>query len=479
MVKLLVLLLAVVVAVNAGCPYGYDQSNAASTEVSVSSPFKKGKGCPLRTSSSESYADIEKNYQEAVANVDHKCPFGYNERSFKEGKCPQGFKRTGPPTGGCPFGLRKAKNMEALTSCPYGFRKSSSNGKKGKCPHGFTKSENPGKGCVLGLVKKSVSGTKCPYGYSKLSIVPGKCPHGFKRAAGSTAGCPFDFKKMPGAKCPYGFKKFGAYDGKCPNGFKKYSQMRSKCPFNFRKVAKKGTSCPFGYMPGGSDGKCPHGFVKTANSRGCPIGLKKGMVAGSKCPYGIKKSDVNVNDGKCPYGFPTLAETGSTCPFGLKRLTSGKPGLLGFQEKPPKPYAMSRADQVLIQGAWRLAKKNGNIAPKAFIRYFQSKPKAQLKFRAFANVPLTKLPSNGQFQNQVYTCLSGLNAYIEHLGKSPKPCPYLTSDKYKVEAQDLREFGQILFNVMQEEMGSSFTQEARDAFQYGLEACNSALLKRS
>ena len=139
---------------------------------------------------------------------------------------------------------------------------------------------------------------------------------------------------------------------------------------------------------------------------------------------------------------------------------------------------MKEGDRSLIQSTWNVAKKNGNIAPKAFIRYFKLKPEAQKKFAAFANVDLADLPTNSHFLNQAYTCLAGLNAYIANLGKNPKQCPYLNSPVFKsVKPDELKLFGEVLYAVMGEELGKSFTSEARKAWKDGLTACDIAFRK--
>ena len=143
-----------------------------------------------------------------------------------------------------------------------------------------------------------------------------------------------------------------------------------------------------------------------------------------------------------------------------------------------REYAMNEKDRSLVKATWRIAKKNGNIAPKAFIRYFKVKPEAQKQFAAFANVDLADLPTNSHFLNQVYTCLAGLNAYIENLGKNPKQCPHLNSPAFKaVKPDELKLFGEVMFTVMEEELGQSFSSEARKSWKDGLTACDIAFRK--
>jgi hemoglobin-like flavoprotein len=139
---------------------------------------------------------------------------------------------------------------------------------------------------------------------------------------------------------------------------------------------------------------------------------------------------------------------------------------------------MKEEDRNLIKATWKVARKNGNIAPKAFIRYFKLKPETQKKFPAFADVDLADLPTNMHFLNQAFTCVSGLNAYIDNLGKNPKNCPYLTSPKLKaIKPDELQLFGQVMFNVMEEELGQSFSTGAKKAWKNGLTACDIAFRK--
>lgn len=134
--------------------------------------------------------------------------------------------------------------------------------------------------------------------------------------------------------------------------------------------------------------------------------------------------------------------------------------------------------RTLIRDTWRVAKKNGNIAPKSFIRYFKLNPSAQKKFPIFADVAISDLPTNAHFLNQAYSCLAGLNAYVENLGKSPKPCPYLNSPAFKaIKPDELKLYLEVLYNVMEEELGDSFSSEAKQAWKSSLKACDVAFRK--
>ena len=82
---------------------------------------------------------------------------------------------------------------------------------------------------------------------------------------------------------------------------------------------------------------------------------------------------------------------------------------------------------------------------------------------AFFDVSLSDLPTNPHFLNQAYTCLVDLNAYLENLGKSRKaPWPYLNALAFKsIRSDELHTYLGVLFNIVQKELGDSFTAEAQ------------------
>lgn len=59
-------------------------------------------------------------------------------------------------------------------------------------------------------------------------------------------------------------------------------------------------------------------------------------------------------------------------------------------------------------------------------------------FPAFAEVDHMKLPTNEDFLAQAQNCVSGLNSYVEHLGKNPKNCPFIAKAKGKYHHEDLK-----------------------------------------
>nr|CAG4649243.1 EOG090X049M [Scapholeberis mucronata] len=140
---------------------------------------------------------------------------------------------------------------------------------------------------------------------------------------------------------------------------------------------------------------------------------------------------------------------------------------------------LNERDQATIRSTWNTAKKNGNIGPKTFIRYFELKPEAQKLFPAFADVDHAKLPTNDEFLAQAQSCVSGLNSYIEHLGQNPKNCPFIAKAKGKYHPEDLKLLGVTLMGVLEEELGDRFTDESKESWKKGLRAMNEGVLKKS
>lgn len=72
-------------------------------------------------------------------------------------------------------------------------------------------------------------------------------------------------------------------------------------------------------------------------------------------------------------------------------------------------------------------------------RYFKAKPESQKLFPSFANVPITELPTNHDFLNQAYTCVTSLNYILPHLKSlHPENCPAFTNLKEKYNEVDLK-----------------------------------------
>jgi len=138
---------------------------------------------------------------------------------------------------------------------------------------------------------------------------------------------------------------------------------------------------------------------------------------------------------------------------------------------------ISKHDHDLVKSTWNLIKKNGNIAPKAFLRYFKLKPHHQQMFPAFANVPLVDLPTNINFLHQAFTCVSSLSTHIDRLGKNPKSCPYLSSNKSNIDAKVVKEFGKVLIAVVEEELGDKFSADVKKIFRNLLNTTHAELIR--
>lgn len=129
---------------------------------------------------------------------------------------------------------------------------------------------------------------------------------------------------------------------------------------------------------------------------------------------------------------------------------------------------VSSRDASLIQSTWETLKKDGDFAPKVFLRYFKAAPESQRMFPRFANVPLSDLPTNSDFLLQAYTCVSSVNSIAKHYNRSsgcPEGCPVLSGLRNKYNAVDFKKLSTVWMNTLQEELGSQFTTEARTAWE--------------
>lgn len=143
------------------------------------------------------------------------------------------------------------------------------------------------------------------------------------------------------------------------------------------------------------------------------------------------------------------------------------------------PYPLNPSEIRLIQETWDIAKKKSSIAPKIFIKYFKVKPESQSMFPAFARVPLKDLPNNKDFLLQAYTCVTSLNNYIKSLGQESAGYQYALDLKIPLTPDDLKTLNEIIFSVLEEELGTSFTQESRAVWQKAMRTCDAAVRKSS
>ncbi|KAK4014082.1 globin C, coelomic [Daphnia magna] len=177
--------------------------------------------------------------------------------------------------------------------------------------------------------------------------------------------------------------------------------------------------------------------------------------------------------------YPQFRSVQAECPRGYKASSSGGRSAAAKSESQRiLENFLNERDEATIRSTWNTAKKNDNIGPKTFLRYFELKPEAQKMFPAFAEVDHMKLPTNEDFLAQAKSCVSGLNSYVEHLGKNPQNCPFIAKAKGKYHHEDLKLLGVTLMGVLEEELGKGFTDESREAWRKGLHAMNEAVSKK-
>ena len=104
--------------------------------------------------------------------------------------------------------------------------------------------------------------------------------------------------------------------------------------------------------------------------------------------------------------------------------------------------------------------------------FLKSHPEYQKMFATFADVPMSQLMKNGNFLAQAYTIAAGLNVVIQSLGSQEllaQEIAHLGTTHFargaKVHMFD--EFGKAFISVLEEELGSRFTAEAKEAFETG------------
>jgi hemoglobin-like flavoprotein len=136
----------------------------------------------------------------------------------------------------------------------------------------------------------------------------------------------------------------------------------------------------------------------------------------------------------------------------------------------------------LIRSTWEVARKNGSIAPKVLFRFIKAHPEYQKMFPAFADVPQSQLLKNGNFLAQAYTIAAGLNVVIQSLGSQELLAQELnhlgvTHFSRGAKPHMFEEFGKVFVSVLEDELGSRFTAEAKEAFAGGFRGLTAAIVK--
>ena len=132
-------------------------------------------------------------------------------------------------------------------------------------------------------------------------------------------------------------------------------------------------------------------------------------------------------------------------------------------------------DRSIIRKTWDQAKRDGDVAPQVLFRFIKAHPEYQQKFSKFAGVPQSELLTNGNFLAQAYTILAGLNVVIQSLSSQELLAAQLNllggaHQPRGVTPAMFEEFGVIIEQVLEEELGGSFNAEARQAWKNGIAA---------
>ena len=120
-----------------------------------------------------------------------------------------------------------------------------------------------------------------------------------------------------------------------------------------------------------------------------------------------------------------------------------------------------------------MAQQVENIPIKSFLLYFKLKPSAQKRIPELADIDLADLAGHPRLIQLSKTCISGLTAYIDNFDDPTQPPAVRHVDYLKsLRPDDLKLFNKVLYNIMEEELGDSFTYQARQAWKNGLIACD-------
>ncbi|XP_046637463.1 uncharacterized protein LOC124315687 [Daphnia pulicaria] len=134
---------------------------------------------------------------------------------------------------------------------------------------------------------------------------------------------------------------------------------------------------------------------------------------------------------------------------------------------------LSTQERAIIRTTWNKAKKDGDVAPKLLSKFLKAYPEYQKKFSKFSDVPQSDLLSNGNFLAQSYTILAGLNVIVQSLSSQELMANQLNAlggahQPRGVTTTMFKEFGVILIQVLEEEIGSAMTIDARQAWKNGI-----------
>ena len=115
--------------------------------------------------------------------------------------------------------------------------------------------------------------------------------------------------------------------------------------------------------------------------------------------------------------------------------------------------------------------------------FLKNQPEYQKMFSSFADVPFSQLMKNGNFLAQAYTILAGLNVVVQSIGSQEllgQEVTALGGAHFERGATPVMfdEFSAAVVEVLGEELGSSFTTEAKDAWTNGLRALSAGISRQ-
>jgi len=138
--------------------------------------------------------------------------------------------------------------------------------------------------------------------------------------------------------------------------------------------------------------------------------------------------------------------------------------------------ALSAEELAAVRSAHALFKDNVQVAENCLIKHFVVHPPIQKLYAAFADVPISELPSNENFQAQAHVALRILNFLVENLDNDEllkSSLSVMNSPGFYVDYMDpiyqLDETTRLLLESIKEVVGSAFTAEAAAAFKKGLD----------
>lgn len=143
---------------------------------------------------------------------------------------------------------------------------------------------------------------------------------------------------------------------------------------------------------------------------------------------------------------------------------------------------LSATDRAIIRKTWEQARRDGDVAPQILYRFIKAHPEYQKMFRVFVSVPQEELLGNGYFLAQAYTILAGLNVVIQSLGSRELLENQINALGRAHFARGVTpvmfdEFGTIVMEVLAEELGSAFNDEAKAAWTTAVRGLNAGIVK--